>query len=87
MVGKRVSIYEKALLDALFLTHWNLAVPHQTSVKNKATMTSMGMVYMFNNVYSYRRGLRRCSFRLKGDARATMRETSDRTDSHALFCI
>ena len=42
-VGKRVAIYRKALLDALFLTHWNLAVPHQTSVKNKATMTSMGM--------------------------------------------
>ena len=45
-MGKRVSIYGKALLDALFLTHWNLAVPHQTSVKNKATMTSMGMVYI-----------------------------------------
>lgn len=51
-------------------------------------MTSMGMLYIYMYyVYSYKRGLRRCSFRLKGDARATMRETSNKTDSHAFLCV
>ena len=84
-MGKRVSIYEKALLDALFLTLRNLAVP-KLVVKQQSNNDVHGYD-IYNNVYSYRRGLRRCSFRLKGDARATMRETSDKTDSHASFCI
>ena len=62
-MGKRVSIYEKALLDALFLTLRNLAVP-KLVVKQQSNNDVHGYD-IYNNVYSYRRGLRRCSFRLQ----------------------
>ena len=61
VVGNRVSIYGKALLDALFLTHRNLAVP-KLIVKQQSNNDVHGYD-IYNNVYSYRRGLRRCSFR------------------------
>ena len=38
-----------------------------------------------NCVDAYRRGLLRCSFGLQGNAKASNRGTSDRTDSRAFF--
>ena len=40
-----------------------------------------------NCVNAYRRGLLRCSFGLQGNAKASNRGTSDRTDSRAFFFI
>ena len=44
-----------------------------------AIIGSMRIVYLF----TYRRGLRRCSFRRLSNARAIECETGNRTDSHA----
>ncbi len=63
-MGKRVSIYGKALLDALFLTLRNLAVP-KLVVKQQSNNDVHGYDIYIIYVYSYRRGLRRCSFRLQ----------------------
>ena len=43
-------------------------------------------VYVSTLIY-IRRGLRRCSFRQLGDARASERGTSDNTDPHAFLCV
>jgi hypothetical protein len=80
----------KALLDALCLTHRNLAVPNLI-VKNQSNNDAHGYVISDKHVadsrhwlscnlssYTYRRGLQRCSFNYQGDARASMRGTSDK---------
>ena len=90
----------KALLDALCLTHRNLAVP-QTFVKHQSNNDVHGYVVsdirfadshyrllcISRRLYTYRRGLRRCSFRQTGDARASESGTSDREIPTLLLCI
>jgi hypothetical protein len=92
----RESIYRKGVLDALCLTHWNLAVPFvsQTSMQQSRPcrcifMTLLVIViigFCYIVIYILMRGLRRCSFDWQGDARASMCGTSDKRIP-TLFCI
>ena len=74
-----IDIMKKRLLSALFLTHRNLAV--SISVKDKATVDAHGYVIPNNQGacalvqvqferITYRRGLRRCSFRRIGQCQS-----------------
>ena len=72
------------------MTHRNLAVP-KTVVKrqsNKERPFDVYCLFGLGQLYAYQRGLRRCSFRQLSNARASMRGTSNKVVSHALFlCV
>lgn len=89
---------EKALLDALCLTTRNLAVP-KLSVNNQSNNDVHGYVISdkwfadshhwlrcsHSRLYTYRRGLRRCSFRQIGRCQSLETWDEQQVDSHASF--
>ena len=64
--GMRTYILERRTCDALCLTARNLAVS-KLSVKNQSNKDAHGYVISdISRIYTYQRGLRRCSFRQIG---------------------
>ena len=93
--GTRTYFIGKALL-ALCAWHMGIWQFHTNSQEHKATMTLMGMLYpdrlctqplpgydAIQTAYTYRRGLRRCSFKLLGRCQSLHVQDEQQGDSHA----
>ena len=81
--------YEKRLLDVLFLMHWNFATFRYS--QDKATVDAHGYAMIIVSVFC-RYGLSISAWAsallvstIPGNAKASMRETSDNEKFHAFF--
>ena len=82
--------YEKRLLDVLFLMHWNFATFRYS--QDKATVDAHGYATILVSVFC-RYGVKHIGvgfcvarFTIPGNAKASMRETSDSAKVPRFFC-
>ena len=80
------AIYGKALSNALSLTSRNLAVPKQQIVKAKQRLTLIGCVIPIWYLHIAWASALLVTDNL-GDARASRRRTSNRSDSHVFYIL
>ena len=83
--------YEKRLLDVLFLLHWNFATFRYS--QDKATVDAHGYATILVSAFCrYRLSISAWAsallvFTIPGNAKASMRETSDSAQVPRFFCV